>query len=233
MPGRSAAVLRAFPGSRAVGAMRRRAVVDAFHRLYYGDAQRTWRNTWWLGVQVAKCPLDLWIYQELLVELRPDLVIETGTLNGGSALFLASCMDTIDAGRVITVDISERPGRPSHQRITYVTGSSVAPEVVERLRHDAAAARTVVVILDSDHSRDHVLAELHAYAPLVTPGSYLIVEDSNINGHPVLPDEGPGPYEAVDEFLSLNAEFSRDPSREKFFLTFNPGGYLRRAKSER
>jgi len=82
------------------------------------------------------------------------------------------------------------------------------------------------VILDSDHSRDHVLDELRLYAPLVTSGSYVIVEDTNINGHPVLPQFGPGPMEALDEFLRESDEFSIDDQREKFFLTFNPRGFL-------
>ena len=85
-----------------------------------------------------------------------------------------------------------------------------------------------MVILDSDHSRDHVFAELQAYASLVGPGDYLIVEDTNVNGHPVHPDFGPGPTEAVDDFLAENDSFFIDESREKYFMTFNPRGYLRR-----
>jgi cephalosporin hydroxylase len=84
------------------------------------------------------------------------------------------------------------------------------------------------VILDSDHERDHVLNELRLYAPLVSAGSYLIVEDSNVNGHPVVSDFGPGPAEAVEQFLAETEEFEVDRSREKFFLTFNPSGYLRK-----
>jgi cephalosporin hydroxylase len=87
---------------------------------------------------------------------------------------------------------------------------------------------SVLVILDSDHTKDHVLAEMRAYGPLVTRGSYLIVEDTNINGHPVLPDFGPGPWEAVEEFLQGNDQFQVDRSREKLLMTFNPMGYLRR-----
>jgi cephalosporin hydroxylase len=87
---------------------------------------------------------------------------------------------------------------------------------------------SVLVILDSDHTKDHVLAEMRAYGPLVTKGSYMIVEDTNINGHPVLPDFGPGPWEAVEEFLQGNDQFTVDRSREKLLMTFNPMGYLRR-----
>jgi cephalosporin hydroxylase len=208
--------------------LRARRTVARFHRLYYDDVQRTWGQTFWLGTPTRKCPLDMWVYQELLAKVQPELVIETGTAFGGSALFLASCMDMIGRGRVITIDIGDHPGRPVHDRITYVLGSSVDEAVVEQARAAAADAASVMVVLDSDHSRDHVLAELRAYAPLVTQGSYLIAEDTNVNGHPILRTFGPGPHEAVEAFLAEGAPFVRDRDCEKFFLTFNPGGYLRR-----
>ncbi len=87
-----------------------------------------------------------------------------------------------------------------------------------------------MVVLDSDHHRDHVLNELRLYNGLVSPGCYLIVEDTHFNGHPILPKFGPGPFEAVDEFLRTNTAFVRDRTRERFLLTFNPGGYLKRLK---
>jgi cephalosporin hydroxylase len=177
---------------------------------------------------VAKCPLDLWIYQEILFERRPGLIVETGTYYGGSALFLASMLDLIGSGRVISIDTGWDPNPPAHPRIEYRTGSSVAPEIVDGVREAVQPGERVMVILDSDHSRDHVLAELRAYSPLVTPGDYLVVEDTNINGNPVKPDFGPGPREAVEEFLAQNGDFDVDDSREKFFMTFSPGGYLRR-----
>jgi cephalosporin hydroxylase len=104
----------------------------------------------------------------------------------------------------------------------------VAKAVVERIAAEAERARTVMVILDSDHKRDHVLAELRCLGPLVTPGSFLIVEDTNLNGHPVEPDYGPGPMEAVEAFLAERKDFEIDPRWEKFFLSFSPRGYLRR-----
>jgi cephalosporin hydroxylase len=206
---------------------------DRFHRLYY-DAhlqRKTWADTRWFGVPLAKCPLDLWVYQEIIVETRPDLVVETGTFEGGSALFFASLFDLVGNGRVVTVDIEPREGRPAHERITYLTGSSTAPEMVDEIRGHAAAAGVVFVVLDSDHRREHVLAELQAYADVVTPGSYLVVEDTNVNGHPVAPEFGPGPMEAVERFLETDERFVVDRSREKFLLTFNPGGFLRRRAS--
>jgi cephalosporin hydroxylase len=111
-----------------------------------------------------------------------------------------------------------------------VQGSSVDPDVVARVRAEVGEAAPVMVLLDSDHRRDHVLAELEAYAPLVSRGSYLVVEDTNLNGHPVEPDHGPGPMEAAEAFLARHAEFAHDTSLDKFLLTFNPRGFLRRLR---
>ena len=207
---------------------RERRVVIAFHRLYYDRHETTWTSTSWLGTTVLKCPLDLWNYQEILVETRPDLIIETGTHLGGSALYMAGICDLIGNGRIVTVDIDDRPGRPVHGRITYLDGSSTSDEVLNRVTELAQDAERVMVILDSDHSRDHVLRELELYAPLVTKGCYLVVEDTNVNGHPVDPRFGPGPMEALNEFLRETNDFEVDRSREKLMLTFNPSGYLRR-----
>ena len=203
-------------------------IVREFHRLYYNSGSRTWSNTNWLGTPAQKCPLDLWVYQELLHELRPAMIVETGTADGGSALFLASICDLLGQGSIVSVDIEAKPGRPEHDRVTYLTGSSTAPEIRQQVEELVGDHTPVLVILDSNHARDHVLEELRVYAPLVTPGSYVIVEDTNVNGHPVSPEFGPGPMEAVDEFLRGSDEFSVDRRQEKFFLTFNPGGYLRR-----
>jgi cephalosporin hydroxylase len=203
-------------------------VVEAFHRLYYESQDRTRENNTWLGVKIWKCPLDLWVYQELLYRLRPDLVVETGTYKGGSAYYMAGILDLIDCGRVLTIDIDEDDDRPEHDRIEYVAGSSVDPSVLARVRAEVAGAETVLVVLDSDHHCDHVLAELREYAGMVTSGSYLIVEDTNINGHPVRAEYGPGPREAVEIFLAGTRDFVPDSRCEKFFLTWNGGGFLRR-----
>jgi cephalosporin hydroxylase len=155
-------------------------------------------------------------------------VIETGTAHGGSAYFLASIFDLIGSGRIVTVDIRPREGRPEHPRISYVHGDSAAPEVVADVTSRVQPGEDVMVILDSAHDCGHVLKELRAYGPLVTPGQYLVVEDTNVNGHPVRPEWGPGPMEAVKTFLEedLGRRFAVDHEREKFFMTFNPDGYL-------
>jgi cephalosporin hydroxylase len=203
--------------------------VDRFHSLYY----QRWLehadtiNLSWFGYRVLKCPMDLWIYQELLVRTRPDVVIETGTFAGGSALYLAGILDQIGSGRIVTIDIRAEPDRPVHPRIEYVLGSSIEPDIVTRVRESVAGRRTMV-ILDSDHAEPHVHAEMVAYSPLVHVGGYLIVEDTNVNGHPAWPGFGPGPMEAVDRFLAERQDFEVDSRCERFLMTLNPRGYLRR-----
>ena len=205
----------------------RKAIVEQFHRLFYND-RSTWLETRWLGVPALKCPLDLWVYQEILEELRPQLIVECGTAHGGSAYFLASICDLLGSGEIVTIDIDTKPGRPVHPRITYILGSSVEADVVAEVRSRLPATGNVLVILDSDHSAPHVERELSLFADMVTVGSYLIVEDTNINGHPVGEGFGPGPMEAVTAFLQTNDQFVVDAGREKYHLTFNPRGFLRR-----
>ncbi len=206
--------------------------VDRFHCLYYygsADEHQVWVRTFWMNVPCVQCPLDLWVYQEIITELRPDLVVETGTLLGGTTLFLAHALDLVGKGKVVSIDLEDLP-RPAHPRVEYVAGSSTDSALVRRLFAGRPAGETRLVILDSDHSLSHVLAELRLYAPLVTPGSYVIVTDSNVNGHPVFADYGPGPFEAVEAFLRETDEFVIDRTREKHKLTFNPNGYLKRVK---
>lgn len=205
-------------------------VVRRFHDLYYQRwlaAGADTINLSWCGYQALKCPLDLWLYQELLVRTRPDVVVETGTWRGGSALYMAAVFDQIGRGRVITIDIEAKPDLPDHPRIRYLNGSSTDPAVVAEVRRSVAGNRAMV-ILDSDHHARHVYEELRAYSPFVLTGDYLIVEDTNVNGHPAYPEFGPGPREAVERFLSSNEEFAIDERCERFMMTLNPMGYLRR-----
>ena len=203
------------------------AAVARAHDVFY--ASNAWTEATWLGSQALKNPLDLWIYQEIMAETRPDVVIETGTYRGGSAHFLASVCDLLGSGEVVSVDIEPlRDDYPQHPRITYLGGrSSTDPDVLEEIRERVSTRRTMI-ILDSDHSQAHVEAELDAYAPLVPVGCYLIVEDSNIGQ--IRKDLLPGPLEAVETFLTRTNEFEIDRDREKFLLTFNPSGYLKRVR---
>jgi cephalosporin hydroxylase len=207
-------------------------IIDEFHNLYYNGLKgegHIFGRTYWMNVPCYKCPLDLWIYQEILTEVRPDLIIETGTFMGGSALYMAHMLDIIGRGEIITIDIEERASRPAHPRIRYVTGSSVDAGLIQSMLVDRSD-ETRLVVLDADHSRNHVLNELYLLSSYVSLGSYIIVEDTNVNGHPTFASYGEGPYEAVEEFLSTNTDFAVDDSKEKFLLTFNPKGYLKRVK---
>lgn len=205
-------------------------IVKSFHQLYYDSnvLGGTWKNTKFLGVPAQKCPLDLFVYQEILFEVKPDLIIEAGTASGGGAYFLASMCDLIGHGEVVTIDITNTRVSPSSHRIKYILGSSTSEDVYRQIEVLAKDKRIIMVILDSDHSKKHVLKELELYNKFVSKGSYLIVEDTNVNGHPVNVDHGPGPMEALKEFLKTNDNFEIDTSREKHYLTFNPSGYLKR-----
>lgn len=208
-------------------------IIQMFHRVYYtlGSAHRggTWDDTFWLGVKTEKCPFDLWVYQEILFKLRPQLIIETGTRHGGSAMFLCSMLDLLNSdGKVITIDVRQPDPAPQHPRLTYLHGSSADPQIIQQVHTMAAGKSPIMVVLDSDHRKAHVLAEMRAYHMLVTPGSYMIIEDTNINGHPVLGNFGPGPMEAIAEFVKENSDFERDAKCERHLITFNPQGYLRK-----
>jgi cephalosporin hydroxylase len=204
-----------------------RAAIARAHDAFY--ASNAWTKAAWLGTQTLKNPLDLWVYQEIMAETRPELIVETGTWRGGSALYLATVCDLLGVGEVVTIDVEPmRDDYPQHPRITYLAGrSSTDPEVVQEVATRAGGRRTLV-LLDSDHSQAHVEAELAAYAPLVPKGCYVIVEDSNIGQ--IRKDLLPGPFQAVERFLAGTREFEVDHEREKFLITFNPRGYLRRVE---
>jgi cephalosporin hydroxylase len=213
--------------TRRISERYRRQVMARAHDVFYTS---DWKpRTFWLGTLTLKNPLDLWVYQEIMFETRPDLVVETGTYRGGSAAYLASICDLLGAGEVVSIDIEPlRDDYPQHPRITYLARrSSTDPDVVAEVRARAEGRRTLVV-LDSDHSQAHVEAELASYAPLVPVGCYLVVEDSNIGQ--IRKDLMPGPLQAVETFLAKTDEFEIDREREKFLITFNPSGYLRRVR---
>ena len=196
-------------------------IIKDFHDLYYESSciGGTWKNTNWLGVPIQKCPLDCWIYQELLFDIKPDIIIETGTKVGGSALFFASILDLIGKGEVITIDINGKGKLPEHDRITYLWANSVDESVVNFIKPRVKDKR-VMVILDSDHSKEHVLKELEIYSQFVSVYSFLIVEDTNTEG----------PLESVFEFINKTPNFTINRSCEKFYLTFAPYGFLKRVK---
>lgn len=205
-------------------------IATMFHKQYYLHHEKRLHNTRWLGTKIIKPPFDMWVYQEIIWETRPDLIIEAGTLDGGSASFLASICDLISHGRIISIDITTNPYRPLHPRITYVTGSSTDDQTVSKIKANIGTGEKVIVILDSNHRRHHVLKEMEIYGPLVSPGYYMIVEDTHLNGHPVHSSYGPGPMEAVKIFMKSHPEFNIDKTREKFLFSFNYGGYLKKSR---
>jgi cephalosporin hydroxylase len=208
-------------------------LVNDFIKLYHSSGVHY--RTRWLGISTLENPCDMWAIQEIITEVKPDFIIETGTFKGGGAVFYASILQNVNPdAKVITVDIKPQFGDaaklPLFQgRVEFIEGSSVEEEVIRKISDRTKGAR-VMVTLDSDHRMNHVLQELRLYSRLVSPGSYLIVQDTAHNGHPLKTTYGKGPMEALEEFLKENKDFERDESRGKFLLTFHPGGYLKRVR---
>ncbi len=189
-------------------------VSRSYHRNWY-MAGTTWSQSKWMGFPIQQCPFDLQRYQELIHSIQPGAIVQTGVNGGGSLLFFAHMLDAMDKPNddslVVGIDIvlSEKAKQLRHPRIRLVEGDSKTPETVQRVREIVGDRGPVLVSLASDHRCGHVLAEINAYAPLAAPGGALVVEDTNLNGHPVLPDFGPGPREAV-------VEWKRDHSSDRF-----------------
>ena len=205
-------------------------ISDTFHREY--ECSRLWEKTSWLGVPIWKLPMDAFIIQELIFRVKPDYVVETGTNFGGSSLFYASILQLIGNGSVITVDIEDKaynmPGVAQEimdERVIQLIGDSV--EKFSSIQK-CCAGRKCIVILDSWHSKEHVAREMDLYHTLVTAGSYMIVEDTHVSGHPIEWKWGEGPYEAVKEFCMKHPNFEPDLDCERLGITFNPQGYLKK-----
>ena len=197
--------------------------VDQFHIVAYNAAQegRSWGGATYMGIKLWKWPCDLALYSEIVWELKPRLIIETGTAFGGSALYFAHLLDAIGTGKVVSIDLQAvQNNYPRHPRITYLGGHSSrdAAVVFEVQRIYDFTGGPTLVVLDSDHAKAHVLGELWVYASFVPPGSWLVVEDTNVNGHPVYPEHGPGPQEALDEWLPKHPDFKVDERRATKFL---------------
>jgi len=203
-------------------------------------------NFTWMGRPIIKFPADIIIQQELMWQLKPDLIIETGIAHGGSIVFSASMMEMMGIdGEVVGVDIDIRDhnrelieSHPMYKRITMYEGSSVDPAIVEKVKDHARGKKCVMVILDSLHTHDHVLAELRAYAPLVTIGSYCILPDTFIEffppgyfSHNRPWDVGNNPYTAMKFYLAESDEFEIEKQlTSKAMITETIDGYLRRVK---
>lgn len=187
----------------------------------------SWNEMTWLGRPLAAAPTDLVVYQELIATLRPDWIIETGTNGGGRAHFLASICDLLGTGQIIS--LSDDPDeRPEHPRITYLVEPPYEEQAFAHVRELTGVDPKALVILGSKNGTPRIMREFSGLAPLVPVGSYVVVENTIVNGHPVWPGYGPGPAEAVRRILAENGDFVQDTSWEKHGLTFNPGGFLRR-----
>jgi len=206
---------------------------EAYLRWYYDTA--VWKHLSYRGVRTLKLPLDMWNYQEIICERGIEWVLETGTRHGGSALFFADLLAARGAsGFVIPVDIDHNSLQIStHPKLKLLRGDSTSPVTLNSIQELLPQTRgPMFVILDSDHRKAHVLRELEAYVPMMQRGDYLVVEDSCVNGHAVRPEFGPGPMEAIDEFIRGKGDLLvADTTREsKFGCTFAPRGYFTKKK---
>ena len=199
-------------------------------------------NFTWMGLPIIQLPQDVFAMQEIIWRVKPDLIIETGIAHGGSLIFSSSMLELIGGeGQVLGIDVDIRPHNrveiekhPMFKRITMIEGSSIDKEIVKQVYNFAQDKRRVLVVLDSNHTHDHVLKELELYSPLVTKDSYLVVFDTAIEDMPedFFPDrpwgKGDNPKTAVWEFLKTNKRFEIDKNMEaKLLITVAPDGYLK------
>jgi cephalosporin hydroxylase len=198
--------------------------------LVYHQENIVFEKSSWMGIPTQKNPCDMWIYQEIMAQVKPTLIIEIGSRYGGSALYFAHLMDLLGQGRVLSIDIDHDQFRAQHPRITKITGQSNSPEII-RQAAEMAKGEKVLVIHDGDHFRDPVFQDLKSYAPLVSVGSYLIVEDSIMDifdKREGIAAREDGPFHAIEDFLELNPGFVSDTSRERYIITYAPHGFLKR-----
>ena len=215
-------------------------ITNLFHVMFY-NSPHTWNTGWtkWLGVPMLQNPLDMWIIQEIMAANLPEVIIETGSGGGASALYSASIYDQLKRmrlvdGKVISIDMQDKmsPRGVSHPRIEFLKGRSTDGQIISRVKFliRSWGAKSVMVILDSDHSTENVLAEMKTYGPMVGHGHYMVVCDTNLGGNPVNHIEcpGPGPMGAVMKFMMNNNDWEVDLGGEKYYLTFFPKGWLRK-----
>jgi cephalosporin hydroxylase len=209
-------------------------VIKFFHYIWW-QSKNTWPRNKFLGYEILQCPFDLQIYQELIFSSKPEFILQTGICGGGSIVYFSSILDLMGASndvKVIGVDIelSKEAKDIKNGRVILFNGSSTSDEVVSKIK-DYTQGKKGIIILDSDHSETHVLNELSIYKDFVQKGCYLVVEDTNLNGNPVHPNFGPGPYEAVKKFLLENKDFRQDNQLWKRNLfSFHQYGWLVRTK---
>jgi len=184
-------------------------------------------NSSYFGIKTLKSPTDAWIYQEIIYDYKPDAIIEIGNFHGGSALMLAHLCDAIGHGKVIGLDICHDHVPQmvyDHSRITLIEGD--ACDEINNVKNLISPSDRLVIIEDSSHTYENTLNVMRAYSSLLKAGDWLIVEDS-ICHHGLDLGPKPGPYEAIETFLSETSDFDCERNRENFIITWNPKGYLR------
>lgn len=199
---------------------------------FYGT--NVWKDLYYRGVRTLKLPLDMWNYQEIIFERDIHWVLETGTRHGGSALFFADLLAAAKrVGCVVTIDVTHEALHPlaaAHPGIRFLLGDSTGESIKQQVMALFPGERRggLLLILDSDHAASHVLRELVTWVSLLRRGDYVIVEDTIVNGHPVRPEFGPGPMEAIDAFVARNpGRLRADDAREaKFGCSFAAKGYF-------
>jgi cephalosporin hydroxylase len=179
---------------------------------------------------VGNCPTDLLAYQDLIAEVKPDWVIETSAGDGGRALFLATICELVGHGQVLSINPSAGEDHPKHPRLRYVEGNPVDGEIVKQVQDMVGEGPKALVILGSSRGVVHMAKEFELYSPFAAVGSYVVMLNTILNGNPVLPEFGAGPAEAVNQIMRTRTDFEQDPYMEKYGLTFNPGGYLKRMR---
>ncbi len=183
----------------------------------------------WMGHRALKNPLDAWIYQEIISEIKPDIILEIGNKSGGSTLFLAGLCQGLHHGKVLALDINRDRMTAKHKLITKITGDAGDPRIIREI-HRRCHGKLTLIIHDADHSKEAVLRDLRNYSDLVPYPSYFIVEDT-IQGLPHFLDQKhaneDSPLGAIDEFLNENRRFRIDKTRERYLLTANFNGYLK------
>jgi cephalosporin hydroxylase len=202
--------------------------------MIYHQEKIVFNQVKWMGVKTLKNVLDCWIYQEILWETRPDVLIEIGSYAGGSTMFFCHLFDIIGHGQVLSLDIDRTKYQAKHPRLTDITGDCSNPSIVAQVKALCEGKRAMV-IHDGDHTRDAVLRDLKLYAGFVPVGGYLIVEDGVVDlftseASPKLGWAEEGPMKAVEAFLKEDDRFVVDEERERYVMTYNPKGYLKRVR---
>lgn len=220
--------------------------VDKLERAGLQWTRTAWENRLdyevsWLGIPIIQNPYDMIVMQELLFELKPDLIIETGIAHGGSLIYYASILELLGKGKVVGIDIDIRQHNrkliekhPLIKRVALIEGSSVDPAIINQVKEMIDPGAKVLIILDSDHTKSHVLAELNAYRDIVSSDSYLVVFDTFMPYLVGLKGETPhfkddSAMDAVKEFIVKNKDFTIDKSKNKFWVSSCPDGFLRKS----